>query len=142
MKQYKGYNIHPSIPNGWSELKNVGSPAHGYVYIYNGVPPIKGGIIGLTHVANLPKNNKDIIENQKKITISKNDNKDIIENKKTKDFIFDASQAKIVNNIARKKMQEKLLNDIGVDLMICEIEGWDKLEYINELKELMLSINK
>lgn len=38
-------------------------------------------------------------------------------------------------------MQEKLLNDVVVDLTICEIEGWDKTEYINELKELILSIN-
>lgn len=142
MKHYKGYNIYPSIPNGWSELKNVGSPVHGYVYICNGVPLIKGGIIGLTHVTNLPKSNKDIIENQEELTISKIDNKDINENKKTKDFIFDASQSKTVNNIARKQMQEKLLNDIRVDLMICEIEGMDKLEYINELKELILSLNK
>lgn len=27
------------------------------------------------------------------------------------------------------------------DLMVCEIEGWDKKEYINELKKMLNSID-
>ena len=34
----------------------------------------------------------------------------------------------------------RLLADIRVDLMICEIEGWDKMEYIDELKTLVNSL--
>lgn len=42
-----------------------------------------------------------------------------------------------LNQLAREQMKLKLLNDIRVDLEICEIEGWDKTEYIRELKELI-----
>lgn len=110
MKLYKGYNVYDKIPEGWRELKSVGTPVHGYVYIYNGIPPIKGGIIGLTHITNLPTKNKQIFENQQR------SNKDIIENKEKKqmltaggkNFVFEASQAKIVNSIARKKNARKV----------------------------------
>ena len=52
----------------------------------------------------------------------------------------DQKTANTANELARKKFQEKLLQDIRVDLMICEIEGWDKLEYIQEIKNLINSI--
>jgi hypothetical protein len=32
-------------------------------------------------------------------------------------------------------MIEKLLLDIKVDLVVCDIEGWDKKEYIKSLQE-------
>lgn len=41
------------------------------------------------------------------------------------------------NRLAREKMKLKLMQDIRTDLMVCEIEGWDKMEYLNELKELI-----
>jgi len=34
-------------------------------------------------------------------------------------------------------MKLKLLTDINIDLTICEIEGWDKKEYIQDLKNLL-----
>lgn len=48
--------------------------------------------------------------------------------------------SRAVNELARKKFEEKLLNDIRVDLMICEIEGWCKMEYIRELRKLIAGI--
>ena len=47
---------------------------------------------------------------------------------------------KAINKLARKRFEERMLNDILCDLMICEIEMWDKKEYLNELKELINSI--
>ena len=38
-------------------------------------------------------------------------------------------------------MKEELLKDIRVDLMICEMEGWDKKEYIRELQNLLNSFD-
>lgn len=61
--------------------------------------------------------------------------------KKNSAFLDLGKQAKQFNDLARKKMQEKILQDILVDLTICELEGWCKLEYINELKDLLNSIN-
>lgn len=34
----------------------------------------------------------------------------------------------------------RLMMDIRMDLEICELEGWDKLEYINRLKAEIDSI--
>ena len=31
----------------------------------------------------------------------------------------------------------KLEADILADMMVCEIEGWDKMEYINMLRDLV-----
>ena len=50
---------------------------------------------------------------------------------------MDKDTAKAFNTLARKKFEEKLLKEILADLMVCEIEGWDKREYIEELKELI-----
>ena len=49
--------------------------------------------------------------------------------------------AKTVNDLARMKFKEQLLKEIMVDLMVCEIEGWDKKEYIKEIRNLINSID-
>lgn len=43
--------------------------------------------------------------------------------------------AKALNELARQGMILRLLNDIRIDLAICEIEGWDKTEYIRTLQD-------
>ena len=48
--------------------------------------------------------------------------------------------AKRLNTLGREEMKKKLLNDILIDLTICEIENWDKKEYIQDLKDLINSI--
>ena len=40
---------------------------------------------------------------------------------------------KALNQLAREQMIMKLLNDIRIDLAICEIEGWSAREYIMRL---------
>lgn len=44
---------------------------------------------------------------------------------------------KALNRLTREKMKYRLLADIRVDLIVCEIEGFDKLEYLAELKEMI-----
>lgn len=56
--------------------------------------------------------------------------------------ITDTNCAPSLNRLAREQMKLKLLGDIRMDLIICEIEGWDKMEYINELNELVNSFRK
>ena len=41
--------------------------------------------------------------------------------------------AKALNDLARHQMIHRILKDILIDLTVCEIEGWNKLEYINLL---------
>ena len=48
--------------------------------------------------------------------------------------------ARALNDLARHTAIFRLLADIRIDLEICELEGWDKSEYINKLKELLDSI--
>ena len=45
--------------------------------------------------------------------------------------------AKTLNDLARHKMIHRLYQDILIDLTICDIEGWDKKEYIRQLQELI-----
>jgi hypothetical protein len=47
-----------------------------------------------------------------------------------------------LNILAREEMKLKLLADIRIDLQICEIEGWDKKEYLLELFNLLKDITK
>ena len=45
-----------------------------------------------------------------------------------------------IKRLAREQMKLKLLQDIRVDLMICEIEGYDKKQYINQLRDMIDTI--
>ena len=49
---------------------------------------------------------------------------------------------KVFNRLAREQMKMKLLDDVLVDLMICDLEGWDQREYIEELHELIDGIGR
>jgi hypothetical protein len=42
-----------------------------------------------------------------------------------------------LNRMARESMKDRLMRDILVDMAVCEIEGWDKLEYLDELEKLI-----
>lgn len=44
---------------------------------------------------------------------------------------------KALNRLAMEKMKYRLLADISLDLVICELEGWSKTEYLNELKDMI-----
>lgn len=54
----------------------------------------------------------------------------------------DKATAKALNDLARHQMIYKLLADIRMDLAICEVEGWSKTEFINQLKQLINSIGE
>lgn len=44
---------------------------------------------------------------------------------------------KALNTLARHRMIERLYRDILIDMTVCEIEGWDKMEYIKDLQEVI-----
>ncbi len=46
------------------------------------------------------------------------------------------------NRLAREKMKLRLLADIRMDLMVCKLEGLDKLEYLDELLALVQELRK
>lgn len=129
MEEYKGWPCYEEIPDGWHIDKTAGSPLHGYEFIING-SPLKGGKRALARVY------KDALrvctQTIKTIEPVENTNK---ESKTVQ--VIDENYTRTVNDLARKKFEQKLLADIRVDLMVCEIEGWNKLEYLEELKNLI-----
>lgn len=46
------------------------------------------------------------------------------------------------NRLAREKLKLRLLADIRMDLMVCELEGYSKLEYLDELLALVQELKK
>ena len=128
MEKYRDWNILEELPEGWVIDKTAGSPAPKTVFITNGKSVLNGQKRALLKV-----------NAKRDVYISKNEIKEVVaKNETTEDIPF---PAKTVNTLARKKFQEKLLKEIHFDLMVCEIEGWDKKEYINELKKLLNGIN-
>jgi hypothetical protein len=129
VEEYKGWPCYEEIPDGWHIDKTAGSPLHGYEFIING-SPLKGGKRALARV--YKESLRICTPTMKTIEPVENTNK---ESKTVQ--VIDENYCKTVNELARKKFEQKLLADIRVDLMVCDIEGWNKLEYLEELKNLI-----
>lgn len=131
--KYRDWDILEELPQGWSIDKTAGSPAPNTVFITNGKSVLNGQKRALLKV----ETKRDI--NTPKNETVKNHFVDINEMiEKTEIPIF---PAKTVNDLARLKFKEQLLKEIMFDLMVCEIENWDKKEYINEIKKMLNSID-
>lgn len=129
--KYRDWYILSELPKGWVIDKTAGSPAPRTVFITNGKSPISG----LQQRALLkvePFNKKREVEDIDCIEVLRQKAID------DKPVVF---PAKTVNQLARAKFKEQLLKEIMFDLMVCDIERWDKREYINELKDLINSID-
>lgn len=130
MEKYKHWDVYEKIPEGWKIDKTAGSPLHGYEFINNGKSIINGGKRSLVRVcmdALRIVTTETVIQKTEEIQTKPKQ-------------IIDKNYVKTVNELARKKFQERLLKDISADLMVCELEDWNKLEYINELKKLIDSL--
>lgn len=55
-------------------------------------------------------------------------------------IVPDKETAKALNDKARHENILRLLADIRVDTMICECEGWDQMEYVRMLRDLLDSL--
>lgn len=132
MNQYKKWILYDSIPDGWKIDYSCGSPLAGHVFINDCKSVLHGGKRALLKV------------HGECLGVSQGDAKIAsyvdIENRRPTIKTFDASTAKAVNELARKRFEQRLLNDIMVDLMICEIEGWGKMVYIKELRKLIAGL--
>lgn len=132
--KYRYWDILESLPLGWVIDRTAGSPAPNTVFITNGKSVLNGQKRALLKVqvnqdVNISKNEIQkidcLVESNKKI-------------EKTEIPIF---PVKTVNDLARLKFKESILKEIMFDLMVCEIENWDKKEYINEIKQMLNSID-
>jgi hypothetical protein len=129
MEKYRDWDILDELPKDWIIDKTAGSPCPNTVFITNG----KSVLSGQQKRALLKVEAKQIENIQKKQVA-----KTVVVVGHTQPSIF---PAKTVNILARKQFQEVLLKEIMFDLMVCEIEGWNKKDYINELKKLLSGID-
>jgi hypothetical protein len=131
MEKYRSWDILKELPSGWIIDNTCGSPAPNTVFITNGKSVLNGQKRALLKV-----------EAKRDIIIQKEKGRHLVESNKIEEkkdvFVF---PSKNVNDLARLKFQEQILKEIMFDLMVCEIENWDKKEYINELQKLLNSIN-
>lgn len=128
---FRNWEVYEVLPLGWKIDNSCGSPLHGFDFCTNGKSVLNGGKRAL--VRSIRKGTPRI-EFAEPIKQTKAVEK--IEAEKC--FYF---PAKNVNDLARLKFKEQILKEIMFDLVVCEIEGWDKKQYINELKKLLNGIN-
>ena len=55
-------------------------------------------------------------------------------------FEHSPDMARTLNRAAREEMKLRLLTNVRADLAVCELEGFDKSEYINQLIGLLESL--
>ena len=128
-QRYRYWDILDELPDGWVIDKTAGSPAPRTVFITNGKSPISG------------QQKRALLRVGVNSEKNKEDNTDYISKlRKTEDIKPSIFPAKTVNELARAKFKEQILKEIMFDFMVCEIEGWNKTEYINELKKMLNGI--
>ena len=127
--KYKEWDLYDSLPDGWRFHKACGSPLCGYEFATNGKSILNGGKLALVFVGR--GDNKYMPQDD-----SKSKQKDELAPKQE----IDENYCRAVNTLARKKFQQRMMQDILIDLQICEIEGWCKTEYIRELRRLIGSL--
>lgn len=134
MDKYRYWEIFDHLPKGWVVDKTAGAPAPNTVFITNGKSVLSG-----EQKRALLRVVAKRDENTQKNEIVKNHFPEVTKMiEKTEQHIF---PSKTVNDLARLKFEEQILKEIMFDLMVCEIEGWDKKEYINELKKMLNRID-
>ena len=130
MEKYKDWEILDEVIKNWVIDKTVGSPLAYTVFITNGKSVLNGQKRALLKVN--PKFDS-YIKQRESIKIDNSSKLD-------EDFVDYEFPSKTVNDLARLKFKQFLLNEILFDLSVCEIEKWDKKEYIRELK-LVIYLN-
>lgn len=134
MNSYKGWPLHESMPDGWKIDKTAGSPLSGYEFATNGKSILSGGKRALVRVR---ERQASFCLGAQKVTDS-----DVAATPKpnTPPKQQDPGVPMALNKLARERMKLKLLADIQFDLQVCEIEGWNKTEYIQQIRDLVNGI--
>lgn len=129
---FKDWPLFETLPSGWVIDKHTGSPVHGYEFCTNGLSMIdKDRSRALVRI---PTRSDQCLTSVPVAPAAPNGR-----DKKTGDPMGPIN-ASTVNDLARARFKVRLLSDISADLMVCELEGWCKMQYINELKLLINSI--
>lgn len=124
------WDILENLPIGWIIDNTAGSPIKNTVFITNGKSVFNGQKRALLRVKS------EIKQTQAHTETKPNKEKEVIKSADAIEF-----PGKKVNELARKRFLEQILKDIMFDLTVCEIEGWDKKEYIKEIRKLINSFD-
>lgn len=127
-KQYKDWDLLDELPEGWKVDKTMRSPIFGYQFCTN------GRAVWLGQKRALVKANFAKKEALLTIPVDMLFPRKEIEKADSSKF-----PARRVHELARLKFQEQLLKEIQFDMMVCKIEGWDQMEYIEQLQNLLNS---
>lgn len=117
-----------ALPIGWSFDKTVGSPLAGYVFATNGKSVISGQERALI---------KQTIPRVDAPERAQSTSKFAAQKTEIKQYELDPEARLIINKLGREASILRLLADIRIDMMVCELEGWDKTEYIEEICRLV-----
>lgn len=132
-EKYKYWDVYDQIPHGWKLFpEGWGSPLSGTVWIYNGKNILNGRKQALLRVDIGKAEEREVSTETSPV-----ETRIVPEPDPAEPVPF---PAKSINKLARDRFKEQILKDIMFDLTVCEIEGWDKLEYIRDLKKLINSI--
>ena len=127
MDVYRHWSVLDHIPDGWVIDRYAGSPLHGHVFITNGESILSGKQIRalapeLSALLYCKRNQQPKPQDEPSIQLPLPEPKPEPEPEPPRQLIDDEYRL-TMNNLARKKTQEKLLQDILTDMHICKLEG-------------------
>lgn len=121
------------MPAGWRIDKTVGSPLSGHVFVTDGRSVLHGQNRALLRMRPT--------QNRAPECCPQAPASEPALQPKAPPPPPPPEYAKTANTLARAQFKRRLMADILADLMVCEIEGWDKREYIRDLQALVSSIS-
>ena len=131
MDVYRHWSVLDHIPDGWVVDRYAGSPLHGHVFITNGKNLLTGQ--QLRALAPDPQRQP---QDEPSIQLPLPEPKPDPEPEPPRQVV-DEDYRLTMNNLARKKTQQILLQDILTDMHVCKLEGWSHRDYLIELKNLI-----
>ena len=140
MDFYKYWSVLEHIPDGWVIDRHAGSPLHGHVFVTNGESILSGKQIralapelsALLYCKNPQPKPQAEASIQLPLPVAQPEPEP-----EPPRQIIDEQYRLTMNNLARKKTQEKLMQDILTDMHVCKLEGWSHRDYLIELKNLI-----
>ena len=118
------------MPDGWRLDRTWGSPEHGWVPICNGKSLLNGGRKGL-----LRWSDPGVVDGSLRRVVA--DSMPSVQPKQNLSADESRAAAKTINQLARERFKEHMMQDLLFDLTVCKIEGWCSKQYITELKNLI-----
>lgn len=130
--------VYDTLPPGWVIDRTAGSPMYGHAFITNGKSLLNGQKRAL-----MPVCREAMPESPIPVQPSPAPQKpEPPTGKRLDPTVSDPAYPRTANDLARAQFKHRMLADIRFDLAVCEIEGWNKLEYIAELVALLRTIGQ